>query len=158
MIEHFKEEYRWLSNFYPCDLRFRGKLYPSVEYAYMSAKSEDKEWKKMCAEAKEKQSTIKKKSQHLELVPDWAFIKIEVMLECLKLKFSQEPFRTWLIETGDIHLQEGNTWGDKFWGVDLETGEGENVLGKLIMSIRANLQDGSPKPCSFTSNKMAEER
>ena len=74
------------------------------------------------------------------------FIKIEVMRECLNLKFSQEPFKTWLVETGDIHLQEGNTWGDKFWGVDLETGEGENLLGRLIMMIRADLQDRSPKP------------
>ncbi len=156
MIFQFKNEYRWLSNFYPCELSFRGKRYPSVEYAYMSAKSEDKEWKMMCADATEKQSKIKKKSQHLELVPDWAFIKIEVMRECLNLKFSQEPFKTWLIETGDIHLQEGNTWGDKFWGVDLETGEGENLLGRLIMMIRADLQDRSPKPCSFTSNKMAD--
>lgn len=156
MIHTFKDEYRWLSNFYPCDIRFRGKLYPSVEYAYMSAKSEDKEWKLMCADAKEKQSKIKKRSQHLELVPNWETIKIEVMRQCLELKFSQEPFRTWLIETGDIHLQEGNTWGDVFWGVDLETGEGHNLLGKLIMIIRADLQDRSPKPCSFTSDKMAD--
>lgn len=141
MIEQFKDEYRWLSNFYPCDLRFRGKLYTSVEYAYMSAKSEDEEWKKMCAEAKEKPGIIKKKSQHLELVPNWEVMKIEVMQACLELKFLQEPFKTWLVETGDVYLQEGNTWGDKFWGVDLETGEGANVLGILIMTIRGKLQE-----------------
>ena len=45
-----------------------------------------------------------------------------------------------LIETGDAHLQEGNTRGDKFWGVYLETGEGEYNLGKLIMEIRKKLQ------------------
>lgn len=141
MIFQFKDEHRWLSNFYPCDLRFRGKLYPSVEYAYLSAKSEDKAWKTLCAEAKEKPSVLKKKSQHLELVPDWEAIKLAVMRECLELKFSQEPFKTWLIETGDTPLQEGNTWGDKFWGVDLGTWEGENHLGKLIMEIREKLQE-----------------
>ncbi len=135
-IEQFRDEYRWLSNFYPCELRFRGKRYPSVEYAYLSAKSDDKEWKSLCANPKEKQSKIKKKSQYLELVPNWDEIKMDVMRECLELKFSQEPFRSWLIETGDLHLQEGNTWGDKFWGVDLETGEGDNNLGKLIMEVR----------------------
>lgn len=32
---------------------------------------------------------------------------------------------------------EGNTWGDKFWGVC--DGEGENHLGKLLMEVRAEL-------------------
>ena len=143
-IDQFTGEYRWLSNFYPCELRFRGKAYSSVEYAYMSAKSEDKEWKKMCSEGREKQSKIKKLSQHIDLVPHWETIKIDVMRECLELKFAQEPFMTWLLATGDSHLQEGNTWGDKFWGVDIETGEGENNLGKLLMELRHKFRaDGS---------------
>ncbi|MBK9336371.1 MAG: NADAR family protein [Lewinellaceae bacterium] len=62
------------------------------------------------------------------------------MRECLELKFSQEPFLTWLLETGDANLQEGNTWSDTFWGVDLETGAGENNLGKLLMEIREHLR------------------
>ncbi|MCC6459835.1 MAG: NADAR family protein [Saprospiraceae bacterium] len=139
MIHQFKDEYRWLSNFYPCPLRFRGKRYPSVEYAYLSAKSEDKAWKRMCMEGVEKPSTMKKKSQYVALVPNWEAIKTEVMRECLALKFSQEPFRTWLLDTGTQYLQEGNTWGDRFWGVDLETGEGENHLGKLLMALRQQL-------------------
>ena len=141
MIEQFNDEYRWLSNFYPCTLRFRGKRYPSVEYAYLSAKSEDKAWKKMCSEGWEKPGKMKKKSQFVALVPNWDAIKIDVMRECLALKFSQEPFRTWLLDTGARHLQEGNTWGDSFWGVDLETGEGENHLGKLLMELRLLLAD-----------------
>ena len=36
-------------------------------------------------------------------------------------------------------LQEGNNWGDAFWGVHLKSEEGENNLGKLIMEIRAQL-------------------
>lgn len=142
MVEQFKDEYRWLSNFYPCRVLFRGELYQSVEYAYMSAKSQDEEWKEMCREAKEKPGQIKQKSRQLALVPNWEVIKIEVMRACLEFKFSQEPLKTWLLETGDKNLQEGNTWGDTFWGIDLETGEGENNLGKLIMDIRANLRKG----------------
>jgi predicted NAD-dependent protein-ADP-ribosyltransferase YbiA (DUF1768 family) len=33
-----------------------------------------------------------------------------------------------------------DTWGDKFWGVDLETGEGENNLGILLMELREMLK------------------
>lgn len=140
MIEHFRDENRWLSNFYPCFILFRGKRYPSVEYAYMSAKSDDKSWKKICADARVKPGEIKKKSRHLTLVDNWNDIKVDVMRTCLELKFTQEPFKTWLLETGDIHLQEGNTWGDTFWGVDETTGEGQNMLGQLIMEIRRQIQ------------------
>jgi ribA/ribD-fused uncharacterized protein len=153
MIPQFKDSHRWLSNFHPCEIRFRGLRYASVEYAYMSAKSEDKEWKKMCAEAKEKQSIIKRKSRELDLVANWETLKMDVMRECLELKFNQEPFKTWLLETGDAYLQEGNTWGDTFWGVDLETGAGENHLGKLIMEIREKLRADGPKFCSFSSDE-----
>ncbi|MCC7246955.1 MAG: NADAR family protein [Saprospiraceae bacterium] len=140
MIEHFRDEHRWLSNFYPCIILFRGKRYPSVEYAYMSAKSDDKSWKRMCADTRVKQGEIKKKSRHLTLVANWDDIKVDVMRTCLELKFAQEPFKTWLLETGEIHLQEGNTWGDTFWGVDETTGEGQNMLGQLIMEIRQQIQ------------------
>jgi hypothetical protein len=30
------------------------------------------------------------------------------MKECIKQKFSQEPYKTKLIETGNQHIQEGN--------------------------------------------------
>lgn len=141
MIKEFKEEYRWLSNFYLVDIRFQGKRFASVEYAYQSAKSDDKEWKKLCMEGKLKQSKIKRQSRNIERVANWDSIKIDVMRTCLEAKFTQEPLRTLLLETGDQSLQEGNNWGDVFWGVDLETGEGENQLGKLLMEIRAKLKD-----------------
>lgn len=49
MIREFQKEYRWLSNFAPVAVRYKGITYPSVEHAYMSAKSEEKSWKKFCA-------------------------------------------------------------------------------------------------------------
>jgi len=61
------------------------------------------------------------------------------MDECVAAKFRQEPYRSKLIATGDQLIQEGNTWGDTYWGVDLETGEGENNLGKIIMTLRGSL-------------------
>lgn len=140
MINEFKGEYRWLSNFYPCAIRFQGKRYPSVEHAYQSAKSDDRAWKRLCASDREKARVIKKKSRDLTLPPDWDAIKLGVMRECLQSKFSQEPFRTWLLETGTQEIREGNTWGDTFWGVDLASGRGHNHLGQLLMEIRASLR------------------
>lgn len=33
-------------------------------------------------------------------------------------------------------MKKGNYWGDKFWGVCLKTGEGQNYLGRIIKLIR----------------------
>ena len=44
-----------------------------------------------------------------------------------------------LLEELERQIEEGNWWGDTFWGVDIKTRKGENNLGKLIMKIRSNL-------------------
>lgn len=61
------------------------------------------------------------------------------MYEICKAKFSQnEELRNRLIETGDEHLEEGNTWGDRIWGT--VNGIGENRLGKILMRVREKLK------------------
>lgn len=107
----------------------------------MSAKSDDIQWKQTCTDENIKPSKIKKMSKDIVLVDNWESIKVEVMRECLNQKFSQEPYKTLLLETGDTFIQEGNYWGDTFWGVDLNSNSGENRLGKLIMEIREKLKD-----------------
>lgn len=134
MIKEFQKEYRWLSNFAPCTISMGGFLYPSVEHAYMSAKSNSLIWKRFCQQ--ESAGTVKRKSREIELVEDWEVLKKSVMMSCLIQKFNQEPYFSKLIETGDEYIQEGNMWGDKYWGVCLKTGVGENNLGKMIMQIR----------------------
>mgnify|MGYP000184199865 CR=1 FL=1 len=140
MIWKFDKEYRWLSNFAPCTIVLHGITYPSVEHAYMSAKSNDVRWHLKCTDESIKPGTIKKMSRGILLVRNWDSLKIEVMRECLNQKFNQEPYKTMLIETGDVFIQEGNFWGDTFWGVDLNTKVGDNRLGKLIMEIREKLK------------------
>ncbi len=39
-----------------------------------------------------------------------------------------------LLATGDAVLEEGNNWGDEFWGV--VDGRGMNWLGTLLMTVR----------------------
>ena len=38
-IESFSGDYRWLSNFHPCKIKYGGLVYPSVEHAYQAAKA-----------------------------------------------------------------------------------------------------------------------
>ena len=136
MIKSFKDNYRWLSNFEPVKIVYEGIEYSSVEHAYMSAKSDDMEWKSKCADKQIPAKKIKADSKNIILKSDWEEIKINVMRECINQKFSQEPFKTKLDNTGDVLIEEGNWWNDLFWGVDIKTGEGENNLGKLIMDKR----------------------
>lgn len=139
MIKEFQNEYRWLSNFAPVTIILDGVGYPSVEHAYMSAKSDDIQWKKFCSDPNNKAGDVKRQSRNITLKTNWNEIKLDVMQECINQKFSQEPYRSKLLETGNQHIQEGNRWNDKFWGVCLKTNKGENHLGKLIMDIRSKL-------------------
>ena len=61
------------------------------------------------------------------------------MKELLMAKFSQnEDLKKKLLDTGDATLIEGNTWGDKYWGVC--KGVGKNRLGELLMEVREELK------------------
>lgn len=148
MIDKFRGDYGWLSNFAPVTITLNKVTYASVEHAYMSAKSDSKEWKMLCADPKMTAGEVKRLSKLLTLVDDWDNRKVDVMRSCLMQKFHMEPYRTKLINTGTEYIKEGNTWGDTFWGVDANTGEGDNNLGKLIMYVRLMLTD------KFTYNEL----
>ena len=135
MILKFTDEYRWLSNFADVRVKMDGVIYKSVEHAYQAAKSEDKEWRSFC-KTEEKASKVKRYSRRIEIREDWNELRVDIMRNLLVQKFGQEPYRSLLIETGQLYIIEGNDWGDRFWGVDLNTGEGKNALGRLIMDIR----------------------
>jgi predicted NAD-dependent protein-ADP-ribosyltransferase YbiA (DUF1768 family) len=47
------------------------------------------------------------------------------------------PLAERLMATGDAELIEGNTWGDRYWGV--VDGTGENRLDKHLMQRRGAL-------------------
>lgn len=140
MIKEFKGEYKWLSNFADCKIILNNVKYPSVEHAYMSAKSKDELWKWACSSGAYTAGQIKIMSKDIPLLKNWENIKVDVMSACLRQKFNQEPYKTLLIETGDLLIEEGNWWNDKFWGICLKTNTGQNMLGKLIMEIRETLQ------------------
>ncbi len=156
MIKEFQNEYRWLSNFVPVEINFKGRSFSSVEHGYMSEKSNDLEWKEFCSDPSNHPVKVKRKSKKIVLRDDWDFIKVEVMRELLVLKFSQNPFKELLLNTGNLYIQEGNKWGDTFWGVDLKTNVGENNLGKLIMSIREDLkrEASNKKPYKRLLNRI----
>jgi ribA/ribD-fused uncharacterized protein len=111
--------------------------YPSVEHAYVAAKTLDPELRAKVARFT-KPGDIKRFGRTLKIRSDWERIKVDVMTDLLIQKFAQEPFRTNLLNTGDADIEETNWWGDRFWGVC--DGEGLNTLGELLMWVRDQLE------------------
>ncbi|HNW88031.1 MAG TPA: NADAR family protein [Bacteroidales bacterium] len=146
MIVLFIGKYEFLSNFYPADVEFDNKIYHSVENAFQAAKSLDNNERARIAAGTPGQA---KRLGRLvnPLRPDWNQVKVDLMKELLVKKFSKEPFSGLLCDTGDQPLQEGNYWHDNFWGNCLCEHcmeiPGENVLGKLLMEVRTNLNGHS---------------
>lgn len=68
----------------------------------------------------------------MTLRSDWESAKLRVMASRFRKKFTLHgELCQMLLDTGDAHLEEGNTCGDAFWGaVD---GLGQNHLGRIIM-------------------------
>lgn len=134
MINQFKDEYRWLSNFEPCDVQFDGITYPSVEHAYQAAKTIDLAERELLLPLTAGQA--KRYGRKITMRPDWDDIKVAVMKNLLQQKFAIKPYKDLLRATGAQEILEGNNWGDVFWGVNLQNNKGANQLGRLIMSIR----------------------
>lgn len=141
MINHFRKEYSWLSNFQSVDIVYDNVTYPSVENFYVAMKTKDKDIREKISKMSANQA--KKFGRTLELREDWEKVKLDVMTWGLCEKFKQEPFKTKLLNTGAENIVEGNYWEDTFWGVDLKENPniGENYLGRLIMTVRKVLKD-----------------
>lgn len=135
-IDSFHGEYRWLSNFWSVNIFFEGEWYTSVEHAYQASKTKDPNVRKEIRRA-QTPGIAKRLARGLvgRLDPKWEEQRLKIMEELLRQKFAIPKLALLLDETGDVELIEGNTWNDRFWGVDLQ-GKGENNLGKLIMKIR----------------------
>lgn len=134
MIESFRDDYFFLSNFYPVDIKIDGIVYPNAEAAFQAQKTMDVE--ERCKFSMLKNPVqAKRLGRKVKLRDDWEEVKVSIMTEIVSQKFLQNPYLLEkLIATGNEELVEGNKWGDRFWGVC--KGKGHNNLGKILMKIR----------------------
>lgn len=137
MITEFRGQWTKLSNYSLGSVWYKDKMYPSAEHAYQAQKSTDPQIQAKIRNAPTP-NIAKKLARTVELRPDWEAIKVDIMEEILREKFSQEPEKSILLSTGNQELIEGNWWGDRFWG-QCPVGNGMNWLGKLLMKIREEL-------------------
>lgn len=134
MIESFRDEYFFLSNFYPVEIKLDGIVYPNAETAFQAQKTLDVEERRKFSMLKNPVQA-KRLGRKVKLRDDWEEVKLDIMTEIVSQKFLQNPYLLEkLIATGNEELVEGNKWGDRFWGVC--KGKGQNNLGKILMKIR----------------------
>ena len=135
-IAGFVAEYRWLSNYFLCRVEWEGRVYGSVEAAYQSGKypvADRDVFTRLDPDAATELSRTKPYD-----TAAWQARKVRTMREVVWAKFLQNPVLVKkLLATGDRYLEETSWWGDKIWGV--VRGEGQNLLGKIIMDARARL-------------------
>ena len=158
-IMTFRGEYQFLSNMYPASFVWDGRPYRNSEAAFQSAKSLDPAVRDRFSEMTG--VAAKREGKKVLLRADWERVKDGVMEEVVREKFLQNPdLLRKLIDTGDRELTDGNRWHDRYWGVDLMSGEGENRLGIILMKLRAELggQDYLEKIRKLREEKEAAER
>lgn len=137
-IKGFFGEYRWLSNFHLCLVRYEELLYPSTENAYQAAKIEPFCRPALTTCTPSQSKSLWKTFPRLDKTPqEWDTRRYDIMAGLVFDKFlNNEYLRLKLLETGDKYLQELNAWKDVYWGVDFKTQKGENKLGEILMKTR----------------------
>ena len=86
------------------------------------------------------EAALEGRNRQNPLRPDWEEVKDEVMLQALRMKFSQNPdIAKELMATGDAIIIE-HTRNDAYWA-DGGDGSGKNKLGLLLMHVRDELKN-----------------
>lgn len=156
---------KFLSNFdyVSCSFTYNWIPYTCVENAYQAAKFDETSIKKM----KQDEAFIKKYGHISNLGDLVKYIsslpasdakkfgekrkqyikenreneKIATMHTLVKAKFKQNnELKNLLLDTWNSFLVEWNSRWDTFWGVNPKSRTGNNYLGKVLMSVREELQ------------------
>lgn len=106
VINRFSDEYAFLANSFKCRMTWQGQQFRCAGDAYKFSRDSDTD-------------------------------DLEIMASVVEAKFEQNPdLKKKLADTRDQILINGNGKKETYWGVDLYSWEGENLLGKILMTIR----------------------
>jgi GTP cyclohydrolase II len=141
---HSDQPWGELSNFSRHAIFIDDRIWPTVEHFYQAQKfvgTPHEEAIRRCETpmlAKARATSLAHEHQR----QDWPAVKEAVMLKGLQAKFKQHPdLAKRLLCSGERPLVE-HTRNDTYWG-DGGDGSGKNRLGKLLMQVRAQLQQTS---------------
>lgn len=142
-ITSFTGENRFLSNFHSSLVLWRGLTYPTVEHAYQAAKVAPQvlNYAQLVHNIRHAVTPgqAKRMGRNAPLRDDWHTAKLDIMRFLIDEKFMHNELRKALMDTAPCEIIEGNTWGDRYWGVS--GGYGANHLGCILMDKRKRFMD-----------------
>lgn len=143
----YEQDFYVLSNFSAFRLDWKDTLFDTSEHAYHWEKFPDQTKTHIAHRvrirmAKSAHEAFKYAESHkADRRPDWDSVKVGIMRDILREKACQHEYvRRKLLASGDRCLIE-NSWRDDFWGWGPNR-DGDNMLGRLWMEIRDELQKG----------------
>jgi hypothetical protein len=152
-----EKPYGAFSNLYRREILFEGRLYPTSEHAYQAGKPRKEDVREWILSAPT--PSLAAMAAHglytWEVGPNWATIKFKRMRAVLEAKFTQhEDLRALLLSTGNARLVEVGRVDNavnRLWGE--VRGQGKNMLGILLMEVRATLASQYPQHPQHVSGK-----
>ncbi|QNB06067.1 NADAR family protein [Herbaspirillum frisingense] len=157
-----EKPYGAFSNLFKRPIEFEGTTYPTAEHAYQAGKALKPAVRQWILSAPT--PALAAMAAHglyvWDVVPDWAKIKFGRMRAVLRAKFDQHTdLRELLLSTGGARLVEAGTVNNavnRLWGeVD---GKGENMLGVMLMELRAEYTKHGPASAPATKKPAASKK
>ncbi|MGH8611969.1 MAG: NADAR family protein [Gammaproteobacteria bacterium] len=143
-----EKPYGAFSNLFRRPMLFEGCEYPTAEHAYQAGKALEPEVRDWILSAPTP-SLVAMAAHGLytwDVVPNWSNIKFDRMRRVLRAKFTQhEDLKQLLLSTSEARLVEAGKIGNavnRTWGE--VNGKGLNMLGILLMEVRAELSKDAP--------------
>src|SRR5271154_4769192 len=150
-----RQEFRFLSHFYPSPIEIDGESWPTVEHFYQAQKSPQHAYRQAIRDA-----PTPGMAKRLSASPgasrraargswfikngklpreDWDAVKLDIMRRADWAKFFQNPdLAELLLATGDALLIEDSP-SDGFWGTGRD-GNGANWAGRVLTEVRDRLR------------------
>ena len=147
----FQSVHSPLSNLYPCNVMYKGKLFLSAEGALQYTRvicckryTEAKDIEFECCAYE-----VKKISGNFSHSPEWEKLAFDTLVEILIIKFTTNAHcKSVLLATGDRNLYEAT--GDKYWACGLPLAKiheltlppiGKNRAGEAVEKVRGILRE-----------------
>ena len=139
------DRYGCFSSFAPYPIKLKGKTWPTAEHYFQAQKFRGTpQEEQIRLEPSPMIAARVGRIRHHALRADWEEVKDDLMREAVLAKFLQHAdIREILLGTGDCVIVE-HTRNDAYWG-DGGDGSGKNMLGRILMEVRAKLRDGDSR-------------
>ncbi|MDF2810555.1 MAG: hypothetical protein K0S56_1586 [Microvirga sp.] len=140
-----EKPYGAFSNLYRRAIDFEGETFATSEHAYQAGKARKPEVRNwvLSAPSPALVAMAAHGLYYWDIAPGWSRTKFDRMRGVLRAKFTQhEDLKEMLLATGDARLVESATVDNevnRLWGE--VNGEGRNMLGQLLMELRASLRE-----------------